>query len=226
MHLTFTLLSGGIDSTTALAKAIDDHGQDVAHAFSFDYGQRHRKELDAAEEICEHYDIPHKTIKLGEQPVSTLTDNERLVPRVSYAELPAGMSPTYHHFRNGQFLSAAAAWAVSALHGEDHATLYFGAHAEDAENWAYADCTPEFVGAMANAIHVGTYQKVSLATPWIFMKKYQIIQEGEKLEVPYALTWSCYLGGAFHCRTCPTCRSREDAFEEAGVDDPTEYAKT
>lgn len=229
MTRTFTLLSGGIDSTTALAKAIDEYGNDNAHAISIDYGQRHRKELEAAEEICQHYEIPYLVLKLGHQPSSTLTDHERLVPRMTYAELPEGMSPTYHPFRNGQMLSLATAWAVSKLQeldNDDNGILYFGAHAEDAVGWAYADCTPEFVGSMSNAIFVGTYQKVRLATPWLYMKKYQIIQAGEQMEVPYALTWSCYLGGEFHCRTCPTCRSREDAFEEAGVDDPTEYMIT
>jgi 7-cyano-7-deazaguanine synthase len=224
MTRTFTLLSGGIDSTTALARAIDEFGAETAMAFTFNYGQRHSKEIEAATAICEHYDIPHTVLELGKQPSSAMTDTRRLIPRMSYEELPEGMSPSYHHFRNGQLLSTAAAWAVSMLEGPEEGVLYFGAHQEDAENWAYADCTPEFVGAMANAILVGTYQNVRLSTPFLFMRKCDIIRAGEAMEVPYALTWSCYLGGKYHCRTCPTCRAREDAFEEAGVDDPTEYA--
>ncbi|MEE8599015.1 MAG: 7-cyano-7-deazaguanine synthase, partial [Dehalococcoidales bacterium] len=101
--------------------------------------------------------------------------------------------------------------------------VYIGVHAEDAENWAYPDCTPEFMGGMANAIYIGTYRKIRLYTPLIWMKKYQIVEAGEALDVPWADTWSCYEGLQFHCGVCPTCRARMEAFSNAGVIDPTQY---
>jgi 7-cyano-7-deazaguanine synthase len=106
---------------------------------------------------------------------------------------------------------------------EAQADIYFGAHAEDAQNWAYPDCTPEFIGAMANAIFVGTYRAVRLISPIMFMTKAQIVAMGDKLNVPFDKTWSCYKGGEKHCGKCPTCYARKDAFAVAGVRDPTVY---
>ena len=103
--------------------------------------------------------------------------------------------------------------------------LYFGAHAEDAQNWAYPDCTPEFIGAMANAIYVGTYRNLRLHTPLAWLDKRRIIELGQSLGVDWSLTWSCYSGGNLHCGTCPTCRARRAGFEAAAVPDPTVYAE-
>ncbi len=102
--------------------------------------------------------------------------------------------------------------------------IYFGAHADDAANWAYPDCTPEFIGGMANAIYIGTYHKIRLYTPLMFMNKAAIIRLGNDLEVDWKLTWSCYEGKELHCGVCPTCRSRREGFIGAAVEDPTEYA--
>ncbi len=101
--------------------------------------------------------------------------------------------------------------------------IFFGAHSEDALNWAYPDCTPEFIGAMANAIYIGTYYTARLHTPLMWMKKHEIIQCGEGLGVDWSTTWSCYAGEEDHCGTCPTCRARHKAFYDAGVFDPTMY---
>jgi 7-cyano-7-deazaguanine synthase len=102
--------------------------------------------------------------------------------------------------------------------------VYAGFHAEDARDWAYPDCTPEFAGGMANAIYVGTYGGIRLHVPLQSMTKKQIIRRGQELRVPWDLTWSCYKGGDVHCGTCPTCRSRREGFLAAGVPDPTKYA--
>jgi 7-cyano-7-deazaguanine synthase len=102
--------------------------------------------------------------------------------------------------------------------------LYFGAHAEDARAWAYPDCTPEFIGAMANAIYIGSYQQLRLRTPLEWLTKADIIQLGDRLGVPWEQTWSCYAGGQSHCGTCPTCRARRQGFVRAGVYDPTMYS--
>lgn len=107
---------------------------------------------------------------------------------------------------------------------KDLATVYIGVHAEDSRNWAYPDCTPEFVGAMANAIYVGTYFTVRLSAPFVNASKADIIKKGDELGVPYNLTWSCYAGDEYHCGVCPTCRARKEAFIAAGVSDLTDYA--
>lgn len=107
---------------------------------------------------------------------------------------------------------------------KDLCGIYFGAHSEDAQNWAYPDCTPEFIGAMANAIYIGSYMTIRLHTPLEWLLKADIVTLGDKLGVPFENTWSCYKGEEYHCGTCPTCRSRKEAFQIAGVTDPTQYA--
>jgi 7-cyano-7-deazaguanine synthase len=226
MMRAFVLLSGGIDSATCLGLAVRDWGANNVHTYSFDYGQRHFKELLCAAKLAEHYNVGHEIIKLGPQPQSNLTNKDAEIPRVDYADIQ-GMSPSYHHFRNGQFLAAAATYAVaavSALDDKEEGTLYIGVHSEDAANWAYADCTPEFIGPMAAAIFIGTYQRIRVKAPLLEMSKDDVICKGHYvLDVPYGLTWSCYLGGDKHCGTCPTCRARRSAFSKAGIVDPTEY---
>jgi 7-cyano-7-deazaguanine synthase len=238
----FVLLSGGLDSTTCLAKALFDYEGSV-EAVSIDYGQRHLKETECAKKICDHYHIKHSIIDLKgimSGPQVMLTDKSVEVPNISYDEIK-GVSPTYVPFRNGTMLSALTAHAqkyvMSQIAGagedstevytalaKDLCGIYFGAHAEDAHNWAYPDCTPEFVGAMANAIYIGTYFTVRLHAPFINSTKAEIVKVGKKLHVPYELTWSCYKGEDTHCGTCPTCRARKEAFDKAGAFDPTEYA--
>lgn len=102
--------------------------------------------------------------------------------------------------------------------------IYFGAHSEDAANWAYPDCTPEFIGAMANAIYIGSYMAIRLHTPIQWLMKHEIVTLGSSLGVDFRNTWSCYKGEELHCGTCPTCRSRINAFAVARISDPTDYA--
>jgi 7-cyano-7-deazaguanine synthase len=262
----FVLLSGGLDSTTALFKAIydfkpDNLGLDFGYgdadllqasllmakrgdiiipwveAVSINYGQRHAKEMEFAHNTCERLGIKHSVIELPAalQDVNTmLTQKDIEIPNVSYGDLPEGVSPTYVPFRNGTMLSILAAHAQKWINAQNKiageldkkpsAGIYFGAHAEDAHNWAYPDCTPEFIGAMANAIYVGTYHQVRLYTPLMTMMKSDIVTLGESLGVLFEDTWSCYKGEELHCGICPTCRSRRQAFLDAGVTDPTIYA--
>jgi 7-cyano-7-deazaguanine synthase len=234
----FVLLSGGIDSTVCLYEARYTFGSNV-EAVSIYYGQRHMKEIEYARKSAGALDIPHRIVNLASiVPKTMLTDVMAKIPEVSYAEIP-GVSPTYVPFRNGLLLSAVA----SIVHGEyvkeseygDNAltemplpewAIYFGAHAEDAQNWAYPDCTPEFLGAMANAIYIGTYRAIRLHTPLQWDTKRDIILKGEQLGVDWRRTWSCYAGKTLHCGVCPTCRARRAGFKAAMIQDPTEYEVT
>lgn len=261
----FVLLSGGLDSTTCLYKAILDF-DGHAEAVSINYGQRHTKELEYAKATCDRLGIRHTILDVGKllSGATVMLTKESVgsveVPDISYGDIK-GVSPTYVPFRNGLMLAAltthaqkyvneqiheraaeivdqyeaepgGTAYADNGGNGIDEATkeaadlcgIYFGAHSEDAQNWAYPDCTPEFIGAMANAIYVGSYFSIRLHTPIQWLMKHEIVRLGTKLGVPFENTWSCYKGEEVHCGTCPTCRSRKEAFQIAGVPDPTPYA--
>jgi len=225
------LLSGGLDSTTCLGMAVGRHGPEQVGAVSFAYGQKHARELDLGEQIAAYYNIERQVIALPHEVFaggsSTLVEGGPANPTGSYADLPPGVSPTYVPYRNGNLLSMAAAVAQKAQSRnpfESVVELWFGAHAEDAEGWAYPDCTPEFIGSMANAIYVGTYHAVRLVTPLEWLTKAQVVRQGLALDVPYYLTMSCYNGTVPACGKCPTCISRIAAFKDNGVDDPIEYA--
>ena len=220
MSKAYVLLSGGIDSSTVLAIANEDWKGSVT-AVGVNYGQRHQKELDRAKQIADHFsnefiirDITGFIQKGG------ITDEDLKIPPVSYEDLPHGVSPTYVPFRNGTILSLVVGMATV---DEEAEAVYIGIHAEDGENWAYPDCTPEFMGGMGNAIYIGTYRKIRLYTPLIWMKKHEIVTIGTRLGVPWELTWSCYEGHELHCGVCPTCRARQDAFIFARITDPTTY---
>lgn len=217
----FVLHSGGIDSTTCLYLAINQFGRENVVALSIHYGQRHVTELDAAQNICENIGVEHHIVKGPELPESMLTNPDMQVPDTSYAEIQ-GVSPMYVPFRNGLLLS----YIASIAQAQKGTAIYFGAHAEDAQNWAYPDCTPEFIGAMANAIFIGTYQQVRLVTPLEWLTKREIISLGTGLGVPWVDTWSCYKGEAQHCGICATCQARQQGFLEAYIHDPTVYQNT
>lgn len=229
LHLV--ILSGGLDSATALGiadfEAKKNEG-DVLAAVSYDYGQKHSIELECAKELTKHYDCEHKIIPLSTDPFRggvLTTDAE--VPDMSYDDLPSGtMSPTYVPFRNGTLISMSTALADSILQASDDlddALLYAGMHAEDGAGFAYADCTPEFLGAMASAVYVGTYGRVRFQAIFQHMEKAHIILRGFHLKVPYEHTHSCYKGDRPACGTCSTCRARLEAFNKINMHDPLEY---
>jgi len=217
------LLSGGIDSATCASLAVRDHGAKNVHAVSFIYGQKHDKEVAAAYRVSKALELSSwRQIHLPNEfrgSGSTLIDEDKDNPECSYDEIE-GVSPTYVPFRNGILTSYAAAVALTS----ECDLIYFGAHSEDASNWAYPDCTPEFIGAMSSAIYVGTYHKVRLITPLQWMDKKAVVQTGLYLGTPYHLTWSCYNGEELACGVCPTCRSRREAFAFWGSKDPLDYA--
>lgn len=223
----FVLLSGGVDSSTCLAIANQEF--DEVTGISIDYGQRHSKELEYAARQCDSLEIVHDVISLRHViPRTMLTDSRQDIPSIPYDQIK-GVSPTYVPFRNGLMLSALVSHVSGQLGETNHREgeewgIYFGAHSEDAQNWAYPDCTAEFIGAMANAIYIGTYQSVRLHTPLQWLTKDQVIKLGSQLGVNWQDTWSCYAGGEYHCGVCPTCRARRQGFLKAGVNDPTIYA--
>jgi 7-cyano-7-deazaguanine synthase len=223
--LIAVLLSGGADSATVLfmANQISEDHEIPLHTISFNYGQRHEKEIEAAGWLSDELSANHHIIDLSEVIPPTMLTGEGEVPNVSYSDIE-GVSPMYVPFRNGLMLSAATAY-VDGLLGKDngHAHLYCGIHSDDAAGYAYPDCTSEFFGSMANAIFTGSYGRTRLIAPALWMTKANIVSVGEELGVPWHETWSCYKGGDLHCGQCATCRARKEAFETAGIEDPTEY---
>lgn len=215
------LLSGGLDSATALGIACAEH--DKVYALSFMYGQRHEAELEAARALASHYGVDgHHILRIPLFQADSVLMNPHLeMPHMTYEELEQseGVSPTYVPFRNGTFLSFAAGLALQ----KNASAVYAGMHGEDARGWAYPDCTPEFAGAMQNAIYVGTYHKVRMIVPFQYLLKHEIVNLGLKLGVPYELTLSCYEGTVPACGQCPTCIGRIEAFKKNGVEDPIPY---
>jgi len=215
------LLSGGLDSTLCATMAVKDLDRRNVLALTLVYGQKHEKEAQAATNVSGSLGIIHLTWNIPhafEDCGSALIDRGKAIPRMLYREIQ-GVSPTYVPFRNGVLLSYATVLALKSK----ASFIYFGAHAEDFRNWAYPDCTPEFIGAMANAIYIGTYHKVRLLTPLQWYTKKEIVSKSVELSSPYQLTWSCYEGGEFHCGECSTCISRRQAFKDSGYADPTIY---
>lgn len=211
------LLSGGMDSVSVLYHAAKEH--EVAAALSFDYGSKHNhKEIPFAVRHCEQLNIPHQTIELdfvGRLFKSSLLKSGDAIPDGHYEE--ENMKQTVVPFRNGIMLSIAGGFAES----HEAEGLVIAAHAGD--HAIYPDCREDFMKSMGDAIRLGTYAEVQLLRPFIAMTKAEIAARGHELGVDFAQTWSCYKGGDTHCGTCGTCVERREAFEVAGVPDPTEY---
>lgn len=223
MKKAVVLLSGGLDSATALAIAVDRGF--ACHALSIDYGQRHRSELDAALRVAgalgvvEHRAIP---IALDMFGGSALTDENIPVPEQPGAGIPV----TYVPARNTVFLSLALGWA-EVLGARD---ICIGVNAVDYSG--YPDCRPEFIAAFERLANLATKAGVEggqfrIHAPLIGMTKSQIIREGVRLGVDYGLTISCYkaddLGRA--CGVCDSCRLRARGFGDAAIPDPTRYQR-
>lgn len=216
------LLSGGLDSATALAMAKDQGFE--CYVLSFDYGQRSLTELNAARQIAVQMDAKeHRVIRLHLEDFggSALTDHSIDVPE----EEVDGVPVTYVPARNTVFLSLALGWA-EVLEAQN---IFIGVNAVDYSG--YPDCRPEYIAAfeaMANlATKSGTSgQSLKLQTPLIDLTKAEIIQQGMALGVDYSLTVSCYQADddGRACGQCDSCRLRAKGFEDAGVPDPTRYA--
>ena len=215
------LLSGGLDSATALACARSDGF--LCYALSFDYGQRHRAELDAAQKVAQTLAVEqHRTLSLdlGVLGGSALTDMSIAVPEQASEGIPV----TYVPARNTIFLSFALAWA-EILQADD---IYIGVNAVDYSG--YPDCRPEYIKAYETMANLATKagvegHKMHIHTPLIDMSKADIIRLGTEKGVNYAQTVSCYAADpqGKACGLCDSCRLRAKGFAEAGVEDPTCY---
>lgn len=214
------LLSGGMDSVTALYDAAERYT--VVAAASFDYGSKHNPcEIPFARWHAQHLAVPHVTVPLafvGDEFTSDLLQKGGEIPKGHYEELT--MKKTVVPFRNGIMLAIAAGLAESR--GADG--LVIAAHAGD--HAIYPDCRESFMQAMGDAIRLGTYAHVELLRPFIQLTKAEIAKRGKELGVDYARTWSCYVGGEKHCGECGTCVERREAFLLAGILDPTSYLST
>ena len=218
------LCSGGVDSTTLLAKAVEEYGAQNVVALSISYGQKHLREIEAARAVAGHYGVEQRFLDLAaifaDSQCSLLAHSDEAIPQGAYAEQQAQADgsavSSYVPFRNGLFLSSAASMALSL----GCSVVYYGAHHDDWAGSAYPDCSPEFVDAMGSAIALGTGGDLRLEAPFVNASKGDIVREGLALDVPYELTWSCYEGGERPCGACATCLDRAAAFAANGADDP------
>ncbi len=211
------ILSGGLDSTVLLQHMIA--GGHALRALSVDYGQRHRRELLYAHATCQRLGVEHRTADLSGiawmLAGSGLVNPDVAVPHGEYAT--QNLKVTVVPNRNLIMLSVAAAWAIDLKADAVAFAAHHGYHT------LYPDCTPEFIAATAAAIKLADWHQVQLLAPFALMTKAQIVQRGAELGVPFEQTWSCYEGGDVHCGLCGTCIERREAFNLAGVPDPTRY---
>jgi len=218
MKKAVVLLSGGLDSAVTLYMA-KSQGYEV-HALSFDYGQRHSRELKAAKSLAQEAGVvSHQVVslRLDQWGGSSLTDSTMQVEdgNVNREDIPV----TYVPARNMVFLSVAASFA-EAVKAQD---IFIGVSQVDYSG--YVDCREEFIEAMENAVNKGTVMgaeqniPIRIHAPFIHKTKSEEIQMGKELGVPFELTWSCYRGGTKPCGTCDSCLLRAKAFEDAGVVD-------
>jgi 7-cyano-7-deazaguanine synthase len=224
MKNAIVLLSGGIDSSTLLAIAKSDDYSPCA--LSFDYGQRHGYELEAASRIARAWDVKtHLILNIPMKAIggSALTTQMEVPKNRSLQEMDH-IPPTYVPARNTIFLSFALAWA-EVLPALD---IYIGVNALDYSG--YPDCRPEYIAAYERLANLATKtgvegRKLQIHAPLIFMTKAQIIQRGIELGVDYSMTHSCYDPGenGLACGQCDSCLLRKKGFHEAGIPDPTRY---
>lgn len=241
------LFSGGMDSTTALAIALNENLNKpndfnkprTIYTLSIFYGSKHNdREIRAAADICEWYNQNYRGINLHRhminlapvfsraKQVSALMEGSNVnMPHDTYENIvkSTGASDTVVPYRNAVFLSAAVSYANSM----DAKHVYAGMHGGDAHNDHYADCRHDFMEAQREAIHIGTYGAISLITPFVTADgsytKGDVCKTGSSLGAPLHLSYSCYEGREKQCGECPTCLDRLNAFKSVGLVDAAMY---
>lgn len=218
------IVSGGLDSVTLAYHLVDQGYEPVL--ISYDYGQRHSKELDFAKLCAQRLNVKHHLVDLkvltSLMSTSSLTSDAIEVPDGHYAE--ETMKVTVVPNRNAIMINVATALAVS----ESYSFVVTGVHGGD--HFIYPDCRPEFIESqtetlkLANAGFIAT--EFDVLAPFVNISKADIVTIGDAIGVPWLETWSCYKGGDIHCGSCGTCFERREAFELAGVSDPTSYTST
>lgn len=219
MRKILVVCSGGLDSVTLAYQVAAEHH--LLGLLTFDYGQRHHKEIEFAALAASRLGVPHRVVDIahvGALLSSSLTDSEQVVPEGHYAA--DNMAATVVPNRNAIMLTMAFGLADSmgaeavgiAVHGGDH--------------FIYPDCRPEFIAAFANmqALALGKTPAIELFSPYLHISKGDIAKQSIKFNVPIHETWSCYNGQAQHCGRCGTCVERLEALHAAGANDSTEYA--
>ncbi|QRM35482.1 7-cyano-7-deazaguanine synthase QueC [Microvirga sp. VF16] len=215
---TLVVCSGGLDSVTLAHKVAAEHT--LTRLVSFDYGQRHKKELDAARACAVCLAVPHDTVDItavGHRLTGSALTSGEPVPEGHYAE--ETMRITVVPNRNAIMLAIAFGVAAAdqveavaaAVHGGDH--------------FIYPDCRPDFIESFETMQRhaLEGIARIALYTPFVRLNKADIVREGARLGVSFADTWSCYQGGERHCGRCGTCVERREAFHLAGIEDPTSY---
>ncbi|AWB64991.1 7-cyano-7-deazaguanine synthase QueC [Saccharobesus litoralis] len=210
------IYSGGMDSYTVLNKAIEQGYQPFA--LTFDYGQKHNKEITYARRVCQELNIAHKVIDITAinqlLAGSSLTDDID-IPEGHYEE--ASMKSTVVPNRNMILLSLAVGYAVSL----EATKVFYGAHSGD--HAIYPDCRPEFVEKMNAVCQIANYDAVDIVTPYLQNSKIDILSDGLRMNLDYSKTWTCYNGRELACGKCGACQERLEAFELNQVKDPLTY---
>lgn len=215
------LLSGGIDSTVLLHHAVKELRCSPVHALSFDYGQRHARELECARWQAEAANVAnYRVLDLAFlrdvlSGASTLMADGPAVPDLAeLVEDDTDQPPTYVPNRNMMLLSIAAAYAEA----REIRDVYYGAQAQD--EYGYWDCTADFLERINAVLNLNRRDAITIHAPLVNASKADNVRKGIELGVDFAHTWSCYRGGDTPCETCPTCVERRNAFETVGESDP------
>lgn len=210
------IYSGGMDSFTVLNRALQD-GKEV-YALTFDYGQRHVKEIEYASNVCKSLKVDHKVIDISAinqlLAGSSLTDDID-IPEGNYEA--ESMKSTVVPNRNMILLSLAVGYAVSTGASQ----VYYGAHSGD--HAIYPDCRPEFVMKMNDVCKIANYESVEIFSPYLTVTKSDILTDGLKMNLKYDQTWTCYNGREKACGKCGACEERLEAFSDNNVTDPIDY---
>jgi 7-cyano-7-deazaguanine synthase len=210
------IFSGGMDSFTVLNLAFNE-GLEV-FALSFDYGQRHKKELDYAARACKKLGVQHKVVDIS--AINQLIGGSSLTSDIEVAEghyAEDSMKSTVVPNRNMILLSMAVGYAVSI----NASKVYYGAHSGD--HAIYPDCRPDFVHKMNDVCAIANYEAVEIVTPYLYVSKTAILTAGLAMGLDYNLTWTCYNGREKACGQCGACQERLEASTDNGVSDPLDY---